>query len=110
MFVSKHLSDEEYAEIYGKCNNPNGHGHNYTGRLHTGHNDVRKILDCLVFGGMFLKKSRETKIAAVNEKQEITPIMPRMPMPTFCVVLKVSANTLGGTGIHIYRIKISDKD
>uniref|UniRef100_A0A1B0A1K0 6-pyruvoyl tetrahydrobiopterin synthase n=1 Tax=Glossina pallidipes TaxID=7398 RepID=A0A1B0A1K0_GLOPL len=27
---SKHLSDEENAEIYGKCNNPNGHGHNYT--------------------------------------------------------------------------------
>ncbi|KAI9585742.1 6-pyruvoyl tetrahydrobiopterin synthase [Glossina fuscipes] len=27
---SKHLSDEENAQIYGKCNNPNGHGHNYT--------------------------------------------------------------------------------
>ncbi|XP_068117343.1 6-pyruvoyl tetrahydrobiopterin synthase-like [Hyperolius riggenbachi] len=23
------LSDEENAKIYGKCNNPNGHGHNY---------------------------------------------------------------------------------
>eukprot|EP00741_Cyanophora_paradoxa_P001246 tig00000473_g1203.t1 len=23
------LSDEENREIYGKCNNPNGHGHNY---------------------------------------------------------------------------------
>ncbi|MFC1564165.1 6-carboxytetrahydropterin synthase [candidate division KSB1 bacterium] len=23
------LSDEENAEIYGVCNNPNGHGHNY---------------------------------------------------------------------------------
>ncbi|XP_013106423.1 6-pyruvoyl tetrahydrobiopterin synthase [Stomoxys calcitrans] len=27
---SKHLSDAENIEIYGKCNNPNGHGHNYT--------------------------------------------------------------------------------
>ncbi|TMW43335.1 hypothetical protein DOY81_011586 [Sarcophaga bullata] len=27
---SKHLSDAENAVIYGKCNNPNGHGHNYT--------------------------------------------------------------------------------
>jgi 6-pyruvoyltetrahydropterin/6-carboxytetrahydropterin synthase len=26
----KNLSDEENREIYGKCNNPNGHGHNYT--------------------------------------------------------------------------------
>ena len=24
------LSDEENFEIYGKCNNPDGHGHNYT--------------------------------------------------------------------------------
>lgn len=24
-----HLSEEENQEIYGPCNNPNGHGHNY---------------------------------------------------------------------------------
>ncbi|EGD79842.1 6-pyruvoyl tetrahydrobiopterin synthase, variant [Salpingoeca rosetta] len=26
---SIHLSDEENKRIFGKCNNPNGHGHNY---------------------------------------------------------------------------------
>ncbi|XP_051272574.1 6-pyruvoyl tetrahydrobiopterin synthase [Dicentrarchus labrax] len=26
---SIHLSDEENKSVYGKCNNPNGHGHNY---------------------------------------------------------------------------------
>ncbi|KAJ1178331.1 hypothetical protein NDU88_003577 [Pleurodeles waltl] len=26
---SNSLSDEENKELYGKCNNPNGHGHNY---------------------------------------------------------------------------------
>jgi 6-pyruvoyltetrahydropterin/6-carboxytetrahydropterin synthase len=26
---SRHLSDEENQAIFGKCNNPNGHGHNY---------------------------------------------------------------------------------
>ena len=26
---SPHLSLEENAKIFGKCNNPNGHGHNY---------------------------------------------------------------------------------
>jgi len=26
---SKELSDTENKELYGKCNNPNGHGHNY---------------------------------------------------------------------------------
>ncbi|XP_043570359.1 6-pyruvoyl tetrahydrobiopterin synthase isoform X2 [Chiloscyllium plagiosum] len=26
---SNYLSDEENKRIFGKCNNPNGHGHNY---------------------------------------------------------------------------------
>ncbi|PIO39268.1 hypothetical protein AB205_0082770, partial [Aquarana catesbeiana] len=26
------LSDEENKRIFGKCNNPNGHGHNYKGQ------------------------------------------------------------------------------
>ncbi|XP_053197733.1 6-pyruvoyl tetrahydrobiopterin synthase [Scomber japonicus] len=26
---SIHLSDEENKRVFGKCNNPNGHGHNY---------------------------------------------------------------------------------
>uniref|UniRef100_A0A1B0G503 6-pyruvoyl tetrahydrobiopterin synthase n=1 Tax=Glossina morsitans morsitans TaxID=37546 RepID=A0A1B0G503_GLOMM len=39
---SKHLSDEENAEIYGKCNNPNGHGHNYTA-------DIKLAMDAVIF-------------------------------------------------------------
>ncbi|CAD7689960.1 unnamed protein product [Nyctereutes procyonoides] len=27
--VSKSLSNEENLKLFGKCNNPNGHGHNY---------------------------------------------------------------------------------
>ena len=27
---SAHLSEEENNQVYGKCNNPYGHGHNYT--------------------------------------------------------------------------------
>jgi len=27
---SAHLSDEENCRVYGRCNNPYGHGHNYT--------------------------------------------------------------------------------
>ena len=30
------LSDEENRAIYGKCNNPNGHGHNYTVEVSVG--------------------------------------------------------------------------
>jgi len=28
---SPSLSTEENEKLYGKCNNPNGHGHNYKG-------------------------------------------------------------------------------
>uniref|UniRef100_A0A1X7UUR1 6-pyruvoyltetrahydropterin synthase n=1 Tax=Amphimedon queenslandica TaxID=400682 RepID=A0A1X7UUR1_AMPQE len=28
---SPHLTEEENISLYGKCYNPNGHGHNYTG-------------------------------------------------------------------------------
>ncbi|KAI3365396.1 hypothetical protein L3Q82_010479 [Scortum barcoo] len=31
LLSSIHLSDEENKRVYGKCNNPNGHGHNYKG-------------------------------------------------------------------------------
>src|SRR5450432_2306540 len=27
---TEHLSEEENARVFGKCNNPFGHGHNYT--------------------------------------------------------------------------------
>ncbi len=27
---SEQMSDDENSDIYGKCNNPHGHGHNYT--------------------------------------------------------------------------------
>uniref|UniRef100_A0A674ISV4 6-pyruvoyl tetrahydrobiopterin synthase n=1 Tax=Terrapene triunguis TaxID=2587831 RepID=A0A674ISV4_9SAUR len=32
----KSLSDEENLKLFGKCNNPNGHGHNYKGEGLTG--------------------------------------------------------------------------
>uniref|UniRef100_A0A8D1LM10 6-pyruvoyltetrahydropterin synthase n=2 Tax=Sus scrofa TaxID=9823 RepID=A0A8D1LM10_PIG len=31
---SKSLSNEENLKLFGKCNNPNGHGHNYKGGNH----------------------------------------------------------------------------
>jgi hypothetical protein len=32
-FYSPKLSDEENVHVYGKCNNVNGHGHNYVGEF-----------------------------------------------------------------------------
>ena len=33
--VSKSLSNEENLKLFGKCNNPNGPGHNYKGERKT---------------------------------------------------------------------------
>jgi len=31
LYCSNNLSNEENVNIFGKCNNKNGHGHNYKG-------------------------------------------------------------------------------
>jgi hypothetical protein len=44
---SPHLSDEENLQVFGKCNNKNGHGHNYVvevtlkGEVTIAHSSVR---------------------------------------------------------------------
>ncbi|KAG5674404.1 hypothetical protein PVAND_004378 [Polypedilum vanderplanki] len=39
---SPYLSDEENREVFGKCNNENGHGHNYTVEIKIrGHVDAK---------------------------------------------------------------------
>lgn len=32
-YFSPFLGDEQNKKLYGKCNNPNGHGHNYVGKF-----------------------------------------------------------------------------
>ncbi|VDL74237.1 unnamed protein product [Nippostrongylus brasiliensis] len=39
---SNQLSVEENQTVYGKCNNPNGHGHNYVWKLKK---DMKTVLD-----------------------------------------------------------------
>ncbi|XP_063700629.1 6-pyruvoyl tetrahydrobiopterin synthase [Culicoides brevitarsis] len=57
---SPHLSDAENLEIFGKCNNPNGHGHNYTVEV-----TVRGPLDVktgMVMNITDIKKAMDTAI------------------------------------------------
>lgn len=85
------LTDEENTRIYGKCNNPFGHGHNYvvdvsvrgaveaeTGRVA----DVR-ILDALV----------EAKLLDVFDHQDLNSL------PEFAEAVPTSENL----GLEIYR-------
>ena len=42
--LSPTLSDEDNKIIFGKCNNPNGHGHNYKGLFTTVIHDFNTVL------------------------------------------------------------------
>ncbi|GAC1696342.1 MAG: 6-carboxytetrahydropterin synthase [Gemmatimonadaceae bacterium] len=58
------LSDEENRTVYGKCNNPNGHGHNYTLELFvTGSVDPRTgyVIDL-------------SEVAAVAEREVVSKV------------------------------------
>lgn len=43
------MTDEENREIFSKCNNPNGHGHNYTGTFPDIKGQKSKPPTCLFF-------------------------------------------------------------
>lgn len=44
IFFSEKLSDKENYEIYSKCANPNGHGHNYVGKQFLHFQSYQRIL------------------------------------------------------------------
>ncbi|VDM57331.1 unnamed protein product [Angiostrongylus costaricensis] len=63
---SSQLSVEENQNIYGKCNNPNGHGHNYVWRV-----KLRGIPDPvtgMVYDLSELKKSMKAVLDTVDHK------------------------------------------
>ena len=52
------LSNEENEKIYGKCSNPNGHGHNYIIEVTVSGNpnpDVGYIMDLKLLKNIFKK-------------------------------------------------------
>ena len=64
---SKTLTDEENRQLFGKCNNPNGHGHNYTievtvkGRLQPETGMVMNIADLKVVMGQGIMDALDHK-------------------------------------------------
>jgi 6-pyruvoyltetrahydropterin/6-carboxytetrahydropterin synthase len=64
---SPHLSDEENREVYGKCNNFNGHGHNY--KLYvTIRGEVDPVTGMLLELGRFSKLIRKVIVDVVDHK------------------------------------------
>ncbi|RCN44832.1 6-pyruvoyl tetrahydropterin synthase/QueD family protein [Ancylostoma caninum] len=63
---SNQLSEEENQRVYGKCNNPNGHGHNYVWKV-----KLRGIPDPetgMVYDLAELKKDMKTVLDTVDHK------------------------------------------
>src|SRR6202158_2586013 len=80
---SSHLSEEENSRIFGKCNNPYGHGHNYvvevnvSGDVDPASGMIANLddLDAFVEGQVpdpFALKSLNEDVAAFREKVPTT--------------------------------------
>ena len=75
------LSDEENRKLFGKCNNPYGHGHNYV--LHitvsgepsaeTGFVMARDDLDCIAREAVLERIDRKDMNTAVPEFRRLVP-------------------------------------
>lgn len=71
---SKFLSDEENRAIFGKCNNPNGHGHNYKFEI-----TLKGPVDPktgMVFDLAQLKRVIEEKVMKVMDHKNIDKDIP----------------------------------
>ena len=75
------LSDEENRELFGKCNNPFGHGHNYvlhvtvsgTPSTETGLLVSREELDCIAREAVLERIDRKDMNTAVPEFEQLVP-------------------------------------
>lgn len=61
------LSDEENLEIYGKCSNPNGHGHNYIIEV-TVAGEINPVTGYLIDLKLLKKIIRENVIDKLDHK------------------------------------------
>ena len=75
------LSEEENQRLFGKCNNPYGHGHNYVLHVTVGGEAAadsgmiveREAVDRLVSEAVLLRIDRKDMNAAVQEFADLTP-------------------------------------
>jgi 6-pyruvoyltetrahydropterin/6-carboxytetrahydropterin synthase len=93
---SDELSAEENRRLYGKCNNPHGHGHNY-------------VVEVSVFGPLEAPTGRAVNIAALDElvaREVVGPFDHRnlnLEVPVFAVGAPVLVPTSENLGVEICR-------
>ncbi|XP_064234101.1 6-pyruvoyl tetrahydrobiopterin synthase-like [Aotus nancymaae] len=82
---SKFLSDEENLKLFGKCSNPNGHGHNYKVVV-TIHGEIDPATG-MVMNLTDLKKQREEAIMQPRDHKNLD-----MDVPYFADVVSTTEN------------------
>jgi 6-pyruvoyltetrahydropterin/6-carboxytetrahydropterin synthase len=104
---SESLSDAENAEIFGKCSNPHGHGHNY-------------VLEVTVAGQVDSKTGMVCDLAGLDEfvKREVIEHYDHADLnhlPEFAGTIPTSENLgteifrrLRGFGPELYKIRLEE--
>ncbi|XP_064120629.1 6-pyruvoyl tetrahydrobiopterin synthase-like [Macrobrachium nipponense] len=112
---SKLLSDEDNKAIFGKCNNPNGHGHNYkvevtvkgpidetTGMVINVH-DLKKIINDVVMDVMD-HKHLDLDVPAFRD----TTLVSTTENVTYVIYEGIRKQL--PSHVHLYEVKIHETD
>jgi len=110
------LGEEQNHRLFGKCNNPYGHGHNYT--LHvtaagdpdgeTGLALNRRALDELVEEAVLARIDRRDMNADVAEFQELVPTTENLARVTAEWLCREWSQRFGAAGPRLSRIRLEE--
>ena len=115
---SPHLSEAENSRLYGKCNNPFGHGHNYVleltvaGELHreTGLLVPLAKLDCFVAEKILRLFAYRNINVDVPQFAELVPTTENVVRVIGDLVRQHWAESFGDLRIHASRVQIQETD
>ena len=111
---SQHLSDKENLQIFGKCNNPHGHGHNYVLELtikgdvlpKTGMIANLDLLDEIVQEQVYARFDHKHLNLDTPEFGDLNPTSENF----VTVIWNVLEPTLGSVTLHRLRLKETPKN
>lgn len=110
------LNDGENARIYGKCNNPNGHGHNYVLEVTVGGSvdaatgfvfDLPK-LDKIVAGNVLDKFDHKNLNLDVDNFREQVPTTENLCMEIYNLLRAPLESAGAGSGVRLDRVRLEE--
>ncbi|XP_065843418.1 6-pyruvoyl tetrahydrobiopterin synthase-like [Oscarella lobularis] len=108
---SSALTDEENAKLYGKCNNPNGHGHNYRVEI-TVYGDVDPLTGMVINIAdlkIYIEKGIMQNLDHVNIDKDV-PYFRTKPSTTENVALFIWEQMKALLGDLLYEVKLWETD